>query len=95
MLGISQEVLGEISGVPASSIANYEARAHRPRPESAERLAAALNLIVDQLFPPEEVTVNRRGAAEGAAAETSVTSTTEVTAALDIKVSSTNDRGEG
>jgi transcriptional regulator with XRE-family HTH domain len=95
MLGISQEVLGELSGVPASSIANYEARAHRPRPESAERLAAVLNLTVDQLFPPEEVAFNRRAAAKGTAPETSGTSTIEAMAALDAKISPANARAEG
>ena len=52
--GISQEVLSELSGVPRSSIANYEARANRPGPDAAGRIAAALKISVNEVFPPEE-----------------------------------------
>ena len=52
--GISQQALSERSGIPRSSIANYETRVTEPGPDVAERLAAALGLSVAEVFPPDQ-----------------------------------------
>lgn len=49
--GISQQALSQRSGIPRSSIANYETRVTEPGTEVAERLAAALGLSVAEVFP--------------------------------------------
>ena len=58
-LGISQKTLSDLSGVPRSSIANYEARVNLPGPDVAELLAAALNLPTAEVFPAGEVSDGR------------------------------------
>lgn len=52
--GMTAQALAEASGVPRSTIANYESRAHLPSPEAAGRLAAALGLPVSEVFSDEE-----------------------------------------
>jgi transcriptional regulator with XRE-family HTH domain len=56
--GVTQKTLQQLTGIPRSSIANYEARVNHPGPAVAERLAAALNLTAEEVFPPEDATEN-------------------------------------
>jgi transcriptional regulator with XRE-family HTH domain len=55
-LGLRQSDLAEASKVSRVGISNLERRINRPRPQTAERIAAALNASVAKVFPDGEVT---------------------------------------
>ena len=52
-LGLRQIDLAEASGVSRVALSNLERRANRPRLQTAERIAAALNVSVAEVFPDE------------------------------------------
>lgn len=50
-LGVSQRDLERAAGLPATSVSHIEARRRVPTPAVRERLAMALDVDVDKLFP--------------------------------------------
>jgi len=52
-LGLSQAMLGEMTGVTGAMISDYECRRRDPRVSTAYKLARALNCTIEDLFPPD------------------------------------------
>lgn len=59
-LGWTQEDLADRAGLPRQHLSDIERGVMRPRIDTAQKIAVALGVTVDEIFPPElTAAVNR------------------------------------